>query len=803
MKQLLNMFKNISLRNNISLALFIHSLSIISFQIILMRILQIKQWDHFANLIITISMLGFGTSGIIIVLFKQKIKSITTWLVPFLILLSSFSLLTAYKISQNEYFMFDTFLAFSSINELLKLLFFIFLFFIPFLSASLAIGIVYVSYVDNISKLYFSNLTGSGIGGIIALVLLYFMMPVEALYASALLPVIASLFIFPIKKLKLFLSFYAIILLVLIWGLVLPQKPAMSQYKGLSKTMQLPDAKITQTKSGINSLVQIVESDYLRFAPALSLHFNNKLPTLPLAFVNGNASGYVVSYDSPAISMLDFSTFNLPYIISEPKNVAVISSQTGLFVAQALNKQVDKVYAFESDINLIQAVNKWHETNRNSIYENENVNLQLIEARTFMQKKEVDFDLIKLPVIGSFGGISGTMALKENYNMTIESLETYWNNLSDNGLLMLTVYKDFPARLSIKAINSIVTMLKKQGVKKVENHIAAVRSWTTISFVISKQPINSIQLQKIRTYSYDLGFDPFLLPDLNPSERNYFNQINNPELFALTDAIMQNDISVLDEYFFYVTPATDNKPFFYRFVELTKLETLLEKFNWRDLAFIEPGYIIIWITFLFVLLLSIIFILLPVLRFKKSKGKTGILMYFGAIGLAFMFTEIILIQKFILFLGNPVIAVSAVLSTMLIASGIGSYFSSKFKVGSNDHKLIFVIIFVILMLYAFFLTPFLRINASFCIFSKIITTILVIGLPAFLMGMPFPLGIKTVNIHNKEQIAWAWSINGFFSVVAAPLALIIAVEMGSTTVITIASIGYLIAFLGLSIITKK
>ena len=69
--------------------------------------------------------------------------------------------------------------------------------------------------------------------------------------------------------------------------------------------------------------------------------------------------------------------------------------------------------------------------------------------------------------------------------------------------------------------------------------------------------------------------------------------------------------------------------------------------------------------------------------------------------------------------------------------------------------------------------------------------------------MPFPLGIKTVNIHNKEQIAWAWSINGFFSVVAAPLALIIAVEMGSTTVITIASIGYLIAFLGLSIITKK
>ena len=202
------------------------------------------------------------------------------------------------------------------------------------------------------------------------------------------------------------------------------------------------------------------------------------------------------------------------------------------------------------------------------------------------------------------------------------------------------------------------------------------------------------------------------------------------------------------------------------------------------------------------LMLSVLFIVLPVMRFRKSSGKMPVLLYFGAIGLAFMFAEIILIQKFILFLGHPVFAVSAVLSIMLIASGMGSYFSAKIKAAAREHQFVFLAIFIVLFMYALFLTDFLRLNSSLLFPVKIAITLLIVGLPAFFMGMPFPLGLKTLSNVHKDKIAWAWGINGFFSVIAAPLALIIAVEAGSFAVILTAALVYLIALLALLLLLK-
>jgi hypothetical protein len=492
------------------LALFLHSLSIISFQIILMRILSVFQWDLFTNMIISIAMLGLGVSGTVLALTRQRLLIHSEKLIPLLMILSSLFMLIAYRLTQHEILKFDTNLVFGSAEQLLRLFLFLVLFFLPFFSASLAIGMIYVKYVSGIGKLYFSNLIGEGIGGIIGLLILFYFLPENALTVAAFFPLVAAIIIYPRKHKALFYPAFGILVIVISWNIIKPVSPSVFQNKSLAGIMQIT-ATTTTTK------------------------------------------------------------------------------------------------------------------------------------------------------------------------------------------------------------------------------------------------------------------------DSNSSN---------------------DDLSLAD-------PASDNNSNFSHTLKISKLRELIKEYNWQELPFAVRGYIIAWFTFIIALIFSAVLILLPVAWLKKSKGKISVLFYFGAIGIGFMFVEIILIQRFVLYLGQPVYAVSAVLSIMCLVSGIGSYFSSKFRPDTRKFYLIYIMIFMILIIYSLYLTAFLGYTAESNIVLRIFITSLIVGLPAFFMGMPFPLGLQTLSIKkHDDKLAWAYGIDGFFSVIATPMALIIAIEASSVLVISLAAVAYLTALLAIFIINK-
>ena len=55
------------------------------------------------------------------------------------------------------------------------------------------------------------------------------------------------------------------------------------------------------------------------------------------------------------------------------------------------------------------------------------------------------------------------------------------------------------------------------------------------------------------------------------------------------------------------------------------------------------------------------------------------------IGLGFMVIEITFIQKFLLLLGTPIMALTVILFSILASSGVGAYLSGKLF-GKNPHK---------------------------------------------------------------------------------------------------------------------
>jgi hypothetical protein len=61
------------------------------------------------------------------------------------------------------------------------------------------------------------------------------------------------------------------------------------------------------------------------------------------------------------------------------------------------------------------------------------------------------------------------------------------------------------------------------------------------------------------------------------------------------------------------------------------------------------------------------------------------------------------------------------------------------------------------------------------------------------LGMAFPMGLSRVG--DGRFLPWAWALNGAFSVVATPLANLVARQAGFSWVLYAGAAFYLIAFL--------
>lgn len=162
-----------------------------------------------------------------------------------------------------------------------------------------------------------------------------------------------------------------------------------------------------------------------------------------------------------------------------------------------------------------------------------------------------------------------------------------------------------------------------------------------------------------------------------------------------------------------------------------------------------------------------------------------------------MLLEIVLIQKFILFFGNPVYAAAFVICSMLLSSGAGSYYSSRLLPIPLIMRRILFVIFLILLLYTFFLSPLLNQVAGYPDFLKLLISLPIVAFPSILMGMPFPLGLRALASSGEKNVPWAWGINSCVSVISAALAALLAVETGFSMVIFSAAVFYGISMLSM------
>jgi hypothetical protein len=176
---------------------------------------------------------------------------------------------------------------------------------------------------------------------------------------------------------------------------------------------------------------------------------------------------------------------------------------------------------------------------------------------------------------------------------------------------------------------------------------------------------------------------------------------------------------------------------------------------------------------------------------RRSRPSPGLLGYFAAIGLAYLAAEIAAIQQLHLLLGHPVYAVAATLAAVLLASGVGSAWSDG--VPTRRGPLFLAALTSVLGACAALLLPAAHLLQGAPLAARVAAGAGAIAAPAFLMGVPFPLGLRALAAGGAGRVGWAWAANGYASVVAAPLAALIAVEAGSRALLLVAAALYAVA----------
>lgn len=209
------------------------------------------------------------------------------------------------------------------------------------------------------------------------------------------------------------------------------------------------------------------------------------------------------------------------------------------------------------------------------------------------------------------------------------------------------------------------------------------------------------------------------------------------------------------------------------------------------LPYMEAGYILAVATFIQVIVISILLILLPLFRKGWSRGgRFRTFLYFTGTGLGFILFEIVLIQQMTLYLGLPVFAAALVLSTLLIGSAAGSITSSKLQETGSVIRTLGLSIAAVILFYMILIPLLISFTMGWPLLVRMVIMGLILLIPAFLMGMMFPLGLRYLSDKRESHIPWACGIDSFFSVTAASLAVLLALQYGFTVVMSIAAIGY-------------
>ena len=794
-------------------AIFVLSAAALAYEVLLVRLFSIIHWHHFAFMVISIALLGYGASGSMITVFQRGLLQRYSSVLVFNAAMFGLSAIVCFIAVQQLPFnaleiLWDT-------SQWQRLFMSYLLLTLPFFFVANAIALTMARYSDRIAMVYGVDLIGAGTGAIAILVLLQFYPPDVVLRIIGVLGIVAGML--AVKHLAclgrmLVSTFLALLTVIIIFAPVDWFALHLSEYKGLEQVLLINGTEHLQRDSNSISQIDVVESRDipLRNAPGMSLLSPAGTPDQLAVFRDGDEMTTIDQRnDAESLVYQDYMSSVLPYHIHHtPQKVLVLGSTTGNELLQATLHNATHIDAVESDSALTRLITEDYAEYFGWDLISDRISFHNISPRGYASSTEEKYDIIVTGVPGgSSGGAAGVHALATSYKFTIEALEKYLSLLEPDGLLSITFWTSNPPRGNLRLFATAVEALQRYGVDHPGDNMAWIRSWNTATLIIKNGALSEDENKRIRDFSTSRAFDVAWLPDIKEDEVNRYQLLQQPIYYMAASSLLSPESKeFIDSYKYHIKSVSDNNPYFNNSFKWSSLPELLSISGRGGIAMIDVGYPTLLFTLVQAIIAAVVLILLP-LAFIRRDGKPGlsgrrnIVIYFISIGLAFLFIELAFIQKFTLILSQPLYAVAITLCAFLIFSGLGSLYAQKKMTTSSPEYMQTLLtrsVMLICTITLVYVIAFPHITDTLMAMSepaRITAAILLAAPLSFAMGMPFPLGLTATRRNDPTLMPWAWGINGCASVLSAILAVLLAIEIGFSGVMLSAIFFYALAWM--------
>lgn len=783
------------------------SAAVLGFEIVLMRLLLVASWHHFAFLVISIALLGFGASGTALTLARPVVMRHGRGVLFALSLAMAVSMPICAGAAQHIPIeaRFVPALLWQQIGwwalywSVLT---------VPFLLGAAAIGAALMLAEQRIPLVYGGNLMGSAAGAILAPPAMMFVPP-QWLPACMAAPVFVG-------AINLAWRFgYGgriawLLCMAVIAAYVYVDRPVIriDPYKYGAYVQRLVDqdaARRVARSGGPRGVIEAYESDVLHDLPFLST--GKAPPPLTAITIDGHWAGSVLrvgTADEAAVAERTLMSF--PYELApEHPRVALLGEIGGTNVWLARRRDAAAIDVVQPYAGVRRLLLGPLADSGGAVIARPSANAILSEPRHYVEHTIERYDLIQFAGLeSSAAGSGGVGGLGQDFIITVEGIEASLARLAEGGMLFVCRGIQTPPRDNIRLLATFVEALRRLDIATPERHIIIVRDYLAVCTVVKRSPFTAVEIEHVREVCRKRQLTPVWFEGIEVGELNQPDSLPAPPdgegdwyYYAARQLFSPEAERFIEEWAFDIRPATDDRPFFHDFCKVGSIGALREAFGDLWLTRAEIAFLFVIVAMMLIVVIGAALTVVPLLLLRaarRSRGRSATVVYFTAIGLGYLLLEMTFLSRLTLWIGDPVVTAAVTIAGFLVLSGLGSLTAQRaHRGGGRVLAPIIVILIVLGVLEVLALPQAVGLVGPLPEWGRCIAALVAVAPLGYLMGFPMPMALARVNRAAPALVPWAWGVNGFASVLAAPLAMAIGMTWGFSFAAFIAVVLYALA----------
>jgi spermidine synthase len=629
--------------------------SVIALQIDIMRVFAVGSWAHFGSLVVSLAMLGFGLASAVMTVAKGWFARNWRWAATV-----SLALFGPLAVGANLYVQrlgFNAIFLVSDPAQKWKLLQIFLAELTPFLAGAFFLGCVFLRSNRIFGRVYFADLAGAGLCGLVFLLAMYVFAPANLIAAPLGLWFAACLaWMFGPGGRVTLVPFLIAAVVAFAGHFVAPQAfglktLATNDYKGVAYARKFPDAKKVYESASPFGFLEAYSSSYLHFAPGLSDNAGFNLPTMPAnaylgLYIDGDGPiGIMRDLTDKETAYFHFLPMVYPYVVKSAPKTFIVQFGGGISTEVALHSGAKEVTIAEGNRAVLEA---FHSDVIRKFTGDILSKVRIIdyEGRHFLAHTSERFDVIDLSLADSVGlSNPGGFAIVEKFSYTSEAMETYMRALAPEGVLSVTLWnKEEPPKSVLKLYATMAAAAREVDPAHLANSFFVASSYLSTATVLYKNGgFTPEEIEKLRAHTRAMSFDEIYSPGLSydPSQTDsmlsgYVEQIfagaaggppaaqpvdaaaeaaaptgenaDAPPSGKPDDGVLPATVmgrlawhaliagqwpEVADRYVFNTRALTNDAPYFAAYIKTADLSRVLDRL---ELVQDEWGYLLIWAT---------------------------------------------------------------------------------------------------------------------------------------------------------------------------------------------------------------